>query len=247
MFVRSEAQLDRAQAAVEKAGMAFKVLDEHVETTSGHVSISTMHLAKGLPAHDQPRKTDLIGLRRYIYGLLYDLPRLPNGRPGLVLPEIDGGEEGEVSAFEELAEWPLEAYPLEARCILENIAVDRTEFQRWAEPQPLFSAALPVIAPDIASNSITNAEGQSEPDTQAKTSTTIGAQTKCQNWLLDKMKSGDPGMPKKDYLAIAINKFGVSERSFKYAWANAVELSENSAWSRPGRRSWSPYRYTNIS
>jgi len=29
-------------------GMAFKVLDERVEATSGHVSISTMHLAKGL-------------------------------------------------------------------------------------------------------------------------------------------------------------------------------------------------------
>jgi hypothetical protein len=28
--------------------MAFKVLDEHVETTSGHVSTSTMHLAKDL-------------------------------------------------------------------------------------------------------------------------------------------------------------------------------------------------------
>ena len=28
--------------------MPFKILDEHVETTSGHVSISTMHLAKGL-------------------------------------------------------------------------------------------------------------------------------------------------------------------------------------------------------
>lgn len=28
--------------------MAFKILDEHVEITSGHVSISTMHLAKGL-------------------------------------------------------------------------------------------------------------------------------------------------------------------------------------------------------
>jgi superfamily I DNA/RNA helicase len=26
----------------------MKVLDEHVDTTSGHVSISTMHLAKGL-------------------------------------------------------------------------------------------------------------------------------------------------------------------------------------------------------
>ena len=48
VFVRSAAQLDRAQAAVEEAGMAFKILDEHVETTSGHVSISTMHLAKGL-------------------------------------------------------------------------------------------------------------------------------------------------------------------------------------------------------
>jgi hypothetical protein len=48
VFVRSGAQLDRARAAVKEAGMAFKILDEHVETTSGHVSISTMHLAKGL-------------------------------------------------------------------------------------------------------------------------------------------------------------------------------------------------------
>ena len=32
----------------KEAGMPFKILDEHVETTSGHVSISTMHLAKGL-------------------------------------------------------------------------------------------------------------------------------------------------------------------------------------------------------
>jgi superfamily I DNA/RNA helicase len=31
-----------------ETGMAFKILDEHVETTSGHVSICTMHLAKGL-------------------------------------------------------------------------------------------------------------------------------------------------------------------------------------------------------
>ena len=48
VFVRSAAQLDRARAAVKEAGMAFKVLDEHVKTTSGYVSISTMHLAKGL-------------------------------------------------------------------------------------------------------------------------------------------------------------------------------------------------------
>ena len=48
VFVRSADQLDRAQAAVKESGMAFKILDEHVETASGHVSISTMHLAKGL-------------------------------------------------------------------------------------------------------------------------------------------------------------------------------------------------------
>jgi superfamily I DNA/RNA helicase len=48
VFVRSAAQLDRAQAAVKAARLAFKVLDDHVETASGHASISTMHLAKGL-------------------------------------------------------------------------------------------------------------------------------------------------------------------------------------------------------
>jgi hypothetical protein len=48
VFVRSSAELDRARVAVEHAGLPCKVLDEHVETTSGHVSISTMHLAKGL-------------------------------------------------------------------------------------------------------------------------------------------------------------------------------------------------------
>lgn len=48
VFVRSEAQLVRAQAAVDTAGLLYKILDEHVETFSGHVSISTMHLAKGL-------------------------------------------------------------------------------------------------------------------------------------------------------------------------------------------------------
>ena len=48
VFVRSEDQLERAQAAVTAAGMPYKMMDEHAETTSGHVSIATMHLAKGL-------------------------------------------------------------------------------------------------------------------------------------------------------------------------------------------------------
>lgn len=48
VFVRSTAQLDRAQAAAKEAGVPYKILDEHVETTTGHISIGTMHLAKGL-------------------------------------------------------------------------------------------------------------------------------------------------------------------------------------------------------
>jgi superfamily I DNA/RNA helicase len=48
VFVRSNAELPRAEKAVSDAGLQFKVLDNNVETTSGFVSISTMHLAKGL-------------------------------------------------------------------------------------------------------------------------------------------------------------------------------------------------------
>ena len=48
VFVRSATELDRARSAVQLSGLPFGVLDENVEITSGHVSISTMHLAKGL-------------------------------------------------------------------------------------------------------------------------------------------------------------------------------------------------------
>lgn len=48
VIVRSAAQLDRAEAAVQKANLPHKILDQKVESTSGKVSISTMHLAKGL-------------------------------------------------------------------------------------------------------------------------------------------------------------------------------------------------------
>jgi len=48
VFVRSAAELDRGRAAIESTGLPFTILDETVATTSGHVSLSTMHLAKGL-------------------------------------------------------------------------------------------------------------------------------------------------------------------------------------------------------
>ena len=48
VLARSAAELDRARSAVQRSGLPFRILDENVETTSGYVSISTMHLAKGL-------------------------------------------------------------------------------------------------------------------------------------------------------------------------------------------------------
>ncbi|NEV64316.1 3'-5' exonuclease [Thiorhodococcus minor] len=48
VFIRSDAQLDRARAALEAAALGYQVLDEGLTTTSGKVAISTMHLAKGL-------------------------------------------------------------------------------------------------------------------------------------------------------------------------------------------------------
>lgn len=48
VFVRSEAQLPRARAALEAAELAYRVLDQKMESTPGCASLCTMHLAKGL-------------------------------------------------------------------------------------------------------------------------------------------------------------------------------------------------------
>jgi len=48
VFVRSENQLPRAKSAVQRAGLAAGLLDEKVNVPAGHVSVGTMHLAKGL-------------------------------------------------------------------------------------------------------------------------------------------------------------------------------------------------------
>jgi hypothetical protein len=48
LFVRSEAELPRAEASAKQAKLPYLILDDHVATKSGHLSIGTMHLAKGL-------------------------------------------------------------------------------------------------------------------------------------------------------------------------------------------------------
>lgn len=48
IIVRSSAEIPRATAAVEAAGLPYKLLDQQVDTVVGSVAIGTMHLAKGL-------------------------------------------------------------------------------------------------------------------------------------------------------------------------------------------------------
>ncbi len=48
IFVRSAAQIERAKSAANQSGIPFEVLDDQMVTTTGKMSISTMHLAKGL-------------------------------------------------------------------------------------------------------------------------------------------------------------------------------------------------------
>jgi len=48
VFVRSPAELPRARAAVEQAGLPVALLDEDVKTVRDRVSVGTMHLSKGL-------------------------------------------------------------------------------------------------------------------------------------------------------------------------------------------------------
>jgi superfamily I DNA/RNA helicase len=48
VFVRSEAELPRAFAAVEASGLSPALLDDRVKRTRHHVSVGVMHLSKGL-------------------------------------------------------------------------------------------------------------------------------------------------------------------------------------------------------
>jgi len=48
VFVRSDSEFDRARAALGAANLSCHVLDDSTPAKPGHVSVSTMHRAKGL-------------------------------------------------------------------------------------------------------------------------------------------------------------------------------------------------------
>ena len=48
VFIRSEAQMNRAEQAVKATGAPYRILDDNLDVTGGEISVGTMHLAKGL-------------------------------------------------------------------------------------------------------------------------------------------------------------------------------------------------------
>ncbi|MCC7172577.1 MAG: UvrD-helicase domain-containing protein, partial [Planctomycetes bacterium] len=48
VFVRSDAEIERARLAIARTKLSSKLLDDRVDTASGHVAIGTMYRAKGL-------------------------------------------------------------------------------------------------------------------------------------------------------------------------------------------------------
>lgn len=74
-----------------------------------------------------------------------------------------------------------------------------------------------------------------EPKPESKPGT-IGQKTRCRDWLIARMKSGNPTGPKRDVLIEAKSHFNISDRSFNEVWRQAVEISGNEAWSKAGRK-----------
>lgn len=74
-----------------------------------------------------------------------------------------------------------------------------------------------------------------EPKPESKPGT-IGQKTRCRDWLVARMKAGNPTGPKSDVLIEAKSHFNISDRSFIEIWRQAVEISGNEAWSKAGRR-----------
>ena len=64
---------------------------------------------------------------------------------------------------------------------------------------------------------------------------TIGAETRCYEWLVDLMHEEPKKKPKHKYLEEAQSKFGVSKRAFNRVWGQAIAETGKTEWSKPGR------------
>ena len=66
----------------------------------------------------------------------------------------------------------------------------------------------------------------------------IKHETACQAWLKELMIANrPPEKPRAAYKAEAQQRFKISARGFLRAWAEAIKVTGNTAWQRPGRKS----------
>ena len=76
-----------------------------------------------------------------------------------------------------------------------------------------------------------------EPQFKPSQSGTKGAETKCKRWLIALMSDdGKPEKTKTAYRTEAQGEFKIGTKAFLRAWANAIEETGNTVWSRPGRK-----------
>jgi hypothetical protein len=66
---------------------------------------------------------------------------------------------------------------------------------------------------------------------------TVKAEHDCHTWLTDMMRAGKPTKKKTAYREEAQSQFGVGQRAFDRAWANAIATTGNTDWKKPGRKS----------
>jgi hypothetical protein len=95
---------------------------------------------------------------------------------------------------------------------------DRPDFASWAALRGL---SVPTFVPKKAS----------------RRPSTIAAEKRCQDWLVDLMRRGSPTKVKAAYLAEAKQEFEISDRGFARAWSEAVKKSSNPDWTKPGPKS----------
>jgi hypothetical protein len=112
-----------------------------------------------------------------------------------------------------------------------------TVYRKWASQLRL---GVPVI---FGGEGAPLAKGQEDAPAQTlppepPQTTTIGAETKCKQWLIGLMSGNSrPDRLKSAYRDDARDEFNVGTKAFDRAWGNAVAETGNTAWSRPGPKS----------
>lgn len=117
-----------------------------------------------------------------------------------------------------------------------NIAILRVELRRFLGSNPiaqLTPAARLWLYPGNDALCDLSSNGSAKTTCMAGSST-ITAEKRCQRWLAELMRIGNPEKSKSDYSEEAREKFRLSGRAFVRAWASAITETDAIGWRKPG-------------